>query len=1126
MMRRARKAGRGPTTVETPDLLHHGSPTDAQPVLSAIAKTAAKLCDANDALIFSVEGDCYRLLTKYGRVRTESVIDETFPLRRGRIVGRAVLDRRMVHIRDLAIAVRHDFKEMAPAQRADGVRTVVATPLLINGVAVGAILIRRTTVRPFTAKQIALLKTFADQAAIAIENARLSQELQARNRDLTEALEQQTATSEILRVISSSSTELQPVLDAIAENAARVCGANDAEVFRLEDDMLKPVAKYGSIIAQVPQAINRRSVSGRAVVDKQTIHVHDLAAEVDTEYPEVKDLQRRLGHHTVLVSPLLREGTPIGVIVIRRLEVHPFTDKQIALLKTFANQAVIAIENVRLFNETKEALEQQTATSEILNVISRSTLDVTPVFQAVVEKAVQLCGADNASILRREGDVYCYVANAGDFVDQDTFMSYWGTIALRPGRGSLTGRVALERRSVQIEDIDTDPEYEREYAAHKLPGSKTHLGVPLLKDSEPVGLIIARRFAVRPFTDKQIKLLETFAAQAVIAIENARLFQELEARNRELTEALEQQTATAEILRVISSSPTDLQPVLDVIAQNAAQVCGAYDAAVFLREDDATRLVAHYGPIPYRQEVRPLVRGRTLGRAILDARPVHVHDLLEAEDFPEGREFARRMGFRTTLAVPLMREGVAIGGIGLRRTEVQPFTQKQIALLQTFADQAVIAIENVRLFQELQARTRELARSVEELKALGEVGQAVSSTLDLETVLTSIVNRADQLCGTDGGAVYEYDESMRAFHLCVTQKLEEELVEAFRATPIRLGEGAVGRAGMARQPVQIPDILQAGAYEERLRPIAERAGFRALLAVPLQREDKLIGALVVRRRLPGEFPKETVDLLQRFATQSVLAIENARLFREIEEKSQQLELASRHKSQFLANMSHELRTPLNAILGYTELILDSIYGEVSEKVREVLERLDKSGRHLLGLINDVLDLSKIEAGQLALALAQYSMKDVVQTVVTQMEALAAEKRLALKISVPQGLPPGRGDERRITQVLLNLVGNAIKFTEAGEVRVQATLADAAFLVSVADSGPGIAPADQARIFEEFQQADSAPTRRKSGTGLGLAIAKRIVELHGGRIWVESALGQGSTFRFTLPVRVEHQKERV
>jgi signal transduction histidine kinase/HAMP domain-containing protein len=425
------------------------------------------------------------------------------------------------------------------------------------------------------------------------------------------------------------------------------------------------------------------------------------------------------------------------------------------------------------------------------------------------------------------------------------------------------------------------------------------------------------------------------------------------------------------------------------------------------------------------------------------------------------------------------------------------------------------------LEQKVEVRTRELARSVEELKALGEVSQAVSSTLDLQTVLATIVAHAVDLSGTESGAIYEFDEAAEQFQLCATHRMSEELTRAIREAGVKLGETAVGRAGVSRVAVQVPDILEEPTYP--LREIIVRDGFRAFLAVPLVREDKLIGGLVVRRRAPGQFQKETVEVLQTFATQSALAIQNARLFREIEEKGRELEIASKHKSEFLANMSHELRTPLNAILGYTELILDKIYGEVPERIQEVLERLEKNGRHLLGLINNVLDLSKIEAGQLTLSLSEYSMNEVVQAVLTSVEALAAEKKLELKVTVPTDLTTGKGDEQRIVQVLLNFLGNAIKFTEEGEVTVGVTASNETFLVSVSDTGPGLSEADQNKIFEDFQQADSSSTRGKDGTGLGLSIAKRIIEMHGGHIWVESILGKGSTFWFELPIRVERQR---
>jgi signal transduction histidine kinase len=425
------------------------------------------------------------------------------------------------------------------------------------------------------------------------------------------------------------------------------------------------------------------------------------------------------------------------------------------------------------------------------------------------------------------------------------------------------------------------------------------------------------------------------------------------------------------------------------------------------------------------------------------------------------------------------------------------------------------------LEQKVEARTRELARSVEELKALGEVSQAVSSTLDLEVVLSSIVRHAVQLSKADAGTIYEFDEAKRVFVPRINYGVSQDFIEAIREAGLHVGdETVIGRAAIKRGPDQIPDLDKVPDYP---LPYVRRAGFRALLALPLLRENRLIGGLIVRRKAAGEFPEPILELLQTFAAQSVLAIHNARLFREIEEKGREIEIANKHKSEFLANMSHELRTPLNAILGYTELILDRIYGEVPVKIKEALERLEKNGRHLLGLINDVLDLSKIEAGQLTLNLGEYSMGEVVQTVFTSVEALAADKKLELKVMIPTDLPSGKGDEQRIAQVLLNLVGNAIKFTESGKITVKVNVSNETFLVSVSDTGPGLSEADQIRVFKEFHQADGSSTRKKGGTGLGLSIAKRIIEMHGGRIWVESTLGKGSTFGFVLPVLVERQR---
>ncbi|MGH7865757.1 MAG: GAF domain-containing protein, partial [Candidatus Binataceae bacterium] len=587
---------------------------------------------------------------------------------------------------------------------------------------------------------------------------------------------------------------------------------------------------------------------------------------------------------------------------------------------------------------------------------------------------------------------------------------------------------------------------------------------PLLREGIAIGAIHIRRTEVRPFTDKQSALLKTFADQAVIAIENVRLFKELQLRNRDLTEALEQQTATSEILRVIASSPTDVQPVLDVVAENAARLCDASDALIFRVNGDRHERVASYGsmPVPEGNAVSTN-RGGPAGRAILDRETIHVHDLAAAEsDFPGAQSRGVAVGVRTALVAPLLREGVAIGAIYVRRSEVRPFTEKQIKLLETFAAQAVIAIENVRLFQELDARTRELARSVGELKALGDIGQAVSSTLDLQTVLSTIVGHAVQLSGTNSGVIYEYDEATEEFHHRASYRMEQELVEAIRAAPIRLGEGATGRATTTRTPVQVADLLNEREIGgSRIRPIMARLGYRSLLAVPLLREERIMGALTVWRKEAGSFSVEVVNLLQTFATQSALAIQNARLFREIEEKGKQLELASRHKSEFLANMSHELRTPLNAVIGFSEVLQEKFFGELNAKQDEYVDDILSSGRHLLSLINDILDLSKVEAGRMELEMTTFHLPDAIENALTLIRERATRHGIRLRHSVDEKLGEFVGDERKVKQILLNILSNAVKFTpESGQIRVKAGLGDSSAIISVADTGIGIAPEDQ------------------------------------------------------------------
>jgi two-component system, NtrC family, sensor kinase len=811
---------------------------------------------------------------------------------------------------------------------------------------------------------------------------------------------------------------------------------------------------------------------------------------------------------TFLAAPLRQQGELIGLLSARRNEARPFTPAQIKLLETFADQAVIAIENVRLFQELKESLEQQTATSEILGVIASSPTDIQPVLDVVAENAARLCDAKDAVISRLDGETLKQVAQYGAIPIP---------VPNRINRNSPVGRAIVDRKTTHVHDLaaEIETEYPESKERQRLSGTRTMLVTPLLREGVPIGTINIRRTEVRPFSEKQIKLLETFADQAVIAIENVRLFKEIQERNAELREALEHQTATTEVLGIISRSPTDVQPVLDAIVESAARVCGIDDVVLRLHEGSSMVARAHFGSIPIvRVEISA---GERHFCWMGEHGTLHIPDARAQNDFPELGSVGR--SYRTFLGVPLRQQGELIGGLFARRTEVRPFTPAQIKLLETFADQAVIAIENVRLFQELEARTGELARSVEELKALGEVGQAVSSTLDLQTVLSTIVARAVQLSGTDCGIIYEYDEPTQEFHLRASYQMEEELVKAYQVTPLRLGQGATGRAAETRVPYQISDLRQEHELASRgMRPILFRLGYQSLLAVPLLFEQKIMGALTIYRRQTGSFAPEVVNLLQTFATQSVLAIQNARLFREIEDKGRQLEAANRHKSEFLANVSHELRTPLNAIIGFSEVLGERLFGELNEKQAEYTEDILSSGRHLLSLINDILDLSKIEAGRMDLEVTTFYLPDAIENALLLVRERASRHGIKLDRIIDDHLGDFIGDERKVKQVLVNLLSNAVKFTpEGGKIQVRAGLDDGSLKISVSDTGVGIAPEDHEAIFEEFRQVGSNYAQKREGTGLGLSLTRKFVEMHGGTIWVESEVGKGSTFSFTLPI---------
>jgi signal transduction histidine kinase len=601
---------------------------------------------------------------------------------------------------------------------------------------------------------------------------------------------------------------------------------------------------------------------------------------------------------------------------------------------------------------------------------------------------------------------------------------------------------------------------------------------------------------------------------------HAGLERKVEERTHELQEALEQQTATAEVLRVISSSPTDLQPVMDAVAENAARLCDASDAQIFQLEGEVLHRVAVFGTVPIgpgnmRQRV---TRGLVTGRAIIERRTVHVEDLAAetATEFPDAVALQQATGTRTILCTPLLREGVPIGAILIRRLEVRPFADKQIKLLETFADQAVIAIENVRLFQELQSRTHDLSQSLEETGALSEVIRAVSSSLDLREILDTVARQAVALSGADGCGIFQISPHRQAFEVVVSHGLSAEFVDSVLSRSVGVDQGTIREATQTGEAVQIADVEQAHAYPFRDLFLAE--GLRSVLTVPMSGDDVARGIVIVRRRT-GEFDERIVSLMKALANQSSVAIANANLFREIEEKSRLLEVADRHKSEFLANMSHELRTPLNAIIGFSEVLLQRMFGDLNPKQEEYLQDVLSSGRHLLSLINDILDLSKVEAGRMDLELERFDLPQALQDTLVLVRERAIRHGIELDLHVDRRLGAVVADERKLKQVLLNLLSNAVKFTpEGGRVEVGAVPTDGGVEVSVTDTGIGIAPENQELIFEEFRQVGGDYAHKREGTGLGLTLARKFVELHGGRLWVKSQPGQGSTFTFSIPER--------
>jgi GAF domain-containing protein len=1136
-------------------------------VLQQLIGSAVRISDAVNGSIHLRDGDAFPFKQSYGHSPEIVRFLAAHPLRPGRetIVGRVALSGVVETIAD--VLADTDFN--LPVHQLGRVRSVLGAPLLREEEVQGVLVLCRPNPGEFDPSLIELAESFADRAVIAIENARLIEEVQAKTRDLEESLAQQTATADVLKVISRSAFDLQAVLHTLVESAAKLCDADKATITREIDGVFYRAESYGfseGFIAQlrnIPVLPERGTVSGRALLEGKAVQVDDVQA--DPEYT-FADLSKSEGFRTCLCVPMLRNGAPIGLLVLVRSQVRPFNEKQIELVQTFADQAVIAIENARLFNEVQAktrdleaSLQQQTATSDVLKVISRSAFDLQAVLQTLVESAAKLCDA-NMAVITREVDGVLYRAES--YGCSAEFMAEIRHLPILPGRGTVSGRVLLEGKAVQIQDVETDPEYAFKTLS-RINEFHTCLGIPMLRNGVPIGVISLLRTEIRAFNDKQIELVQTFADQAVIAIENARLFDEVQAKTHDLEEALGQQTATADVLKVISRSAFDLQTVLDTLVASAVSLCGAAGGIIFLRSGDTFQVKAATDEVESRDAelLRRLRetpqrpgRGTVGARVLLTGEVQNVADVqMDADYDPVLRSIITA---RALLGVPLKRGDEVIGALALRRTAPGAFSQRQIELVQTFADQAVIAIENARLFDEVQTKTRDLEEALGQQTATADVLKVISrSAFDLQAVLTTLADSARELCGTSFTTVHIRDGDVMRFQ--AHSGLAPEAVEFLRAHPIAPGrETNTGLVMLTGRLAHRPDVFADPEYDFGAGP--QIMNYRAVLAMPLLREGRVEGVFNLSRVEPGPFTQRQIEMVQAFADQAVIAIENSRLFDEVQARTRQLtasldnlrkaqdrliqseKLAS--LGQLTAGIAHEIKNPLNFVNNFSNLsreLLDELReqlakgqfdaharAEVDELVATIASNLDKVAQHG-GRADSIVKNMLLHAREGSGERASVNVNAIVEEALNLAYHGARAEKPGFDVTIVRELDPDAGKAdlypQEITRVLLNLISNGFYATTKrqqveSEPDYEPTLTastrnlDDRVEIAIKDNGAGIPDDVKEKVFNPFFTTKPAG----EGTGLGLSLSHDIVvKQHGGAIEVESAPGS-TRFIIRLP----------